>query len=349
MSFISVWLCTMALAAPPHGISPVGMGVQPKRAGKPHIGPSLRKMLKTGSAQAQIIAWRQEIQANPDSEEAHISLGKALTKQGDCTAALDELWAWSDAPSFAQQGATSAALCSARLGLYTDALAFDRMALEADPESVHAYTLLALHADRLGDQAQVDEALDALGALGTKGGDPTLYTRAVLALRSGDLNEFDIDCALWVRSGWDARELMRLEAQLWMDLDDPQSAMNIVSGKLLSIQDGRHIFLEAQRRLGEAGTVFSLLDNQKFRVLNGVGPDALRIRTRADLGEFEEAHHLLQDYGNSTDPDIVSAGWYLARAEGNKDEMQRLSQIWDQVRESPLRHLEQLIPVNQRK
>lgn len=336
MTFLTLIL--LAQAAPPA----LGHGKIPPRS-----GPALRNLLKSGSLQAQIIAWRQDVEEHPDSEIAHMNLGKALAKIGDCNSALDELWPLSDALNFGKEGATAAAICSARLGLYADAVAFDQRVIEEDPESIHAYTLLALHADRLGDVSTVDDALNTLDRLGTKGGDPTLYTRAVLALRQGNLDEFDIDCALWVRSGWGTRELRRLEVQVWLDLDDPQSAWNLIEGKILSIQSGRHLFLEAQRRLGEANTIFTSLETHT-RVASGIGADALKIRSYVDLGQFKEAHTLLNTYAGSSDPDIVASRWYVAQAEGNAAEATTFAIEWNHVHESPLSRLDQLLPINRR-
>ena len=325
------------------GAGPVVKGVPPA-AGKGRF----KELLRGGSARAQVISWRMEVKEKPDSADAHVGLGKALAELGECEEALDHLWPYMGTAPFGREAALSASQCSARLGLLEDAILFDRFALDLAPEDVRTQTMLAMHLDMIGDQVGVEELLFELETSGSKGGDPSIYARALLALRHGDVDEFDLCVAMWERAGWEKKQLWRLDMQIWLDLDDPQRALEGIGPVQRRRGGGRHYIAEAQRRMGETSSALSLLENNNLRVSEGATVDAILARVYIDLGEMEKAEELLDAYPEDSDADIVASRWYLALARGQEEQVTSLAKLWSRLNVNRLRKLELLLPLDRR-
>ena len=325
------------------GAAPIVKGVPPE-AGKGRF----KELLRGGSARAQVISWRMEVKEKPDSADAHVGLGKALAELGECEEALDHLWPYMGTAPFGREAAMAASQCSARLGLLEDAILFDRFALDLAPEDVRAQTMLVMHLDMIGDQVGVEEILFDLETSGSKGGDPSIYARALLALRHGDVDEFDVCVAMWERAGWEKKQLWRLDMQLWLDLDDPQRAVEDIGPVQRRRGGGRHYIAEAQRRLGEVSSALSLLENKNLRVSEGATVDAILARVYVDLGDLDKAQELLDNYPEDTDADIVASRWYLALARGQEESVATLAKLWSRLNVNRLRKLELLLPLSRR-
>lgn len=324
-----------------------GAGIGSVRAAPGKINPRMMSMLKGGTPRAQAIAARKELSGDPENPRLQLNLAVSLAKVGKCTESLDLLWNNIDALEFTAKEALIAAQCSNRVGLNEDALMFDRMGLSEEPDSVRGWTQLALHADKVGDTVAVAEALEALEAQ-SRGGDPAIYARTALAIRRGDLDEFAICRSLWVRAGWQERDVVPMEAQVWLDLDDPETALSLTTAISMTRMPSRYAFAEAYRRLGQASDAAYVLDNARLRPSVGVNSDAILIRVRSDQGDRAAAAALLADYTDSSEPDILASRWYVARLDGDPAEMARWSAAWEEVRDNPLQRLEQLIPIPER-
>lgn len=326
------------------GAAPMIKGV-PAEAGKGRF----KELLRGGSARAQVISWRMEVKEKPDSPDAHVGLGKALAELGECEEALDHLWPYMGTAPFGREAALSASQCSARLGLLEDAILFDRFALDLAPEDVRAQTMLVMHLDMTGDRVGVEEMLFDLETSGSKGGDPSIYARALLALRHGDVDEFDLCVAMWERAGWEAKQLWRLDMQLWLDLDDPQRALEGIGPVQRRRGGGRHYIAEAQRRLGETSSALSLLENNNLRVSEGATVDAILARIYVDLGDDAKAEELLDNYPDDSDADIIASRWYLALKREQPDQVATFAQLWARLNVNKLRSLDMLLPLYQRR
>jgi len=305
--------------------------------------------LKRGGNKAAAGAFRKQLDKNPDAPAAHVGLGKALTRMGKCEEALTHLWPYVGTLPFGGDAALAASTCSGRLGLLGDAVYFDHLAVELSPESARALTSLALDTAALGDTAATEAALEELLFL-RKDRDASAYARANLALRAGDIAAFDDIAALWERDDGPGADLRRLQAQSWLDMDNPRECEAILA-RLASLRSGnqtRYLRAEAHRRMGYADEAEEYLADRPQSVLEGVDPDSIRVRVAVDLGNFPRAHELLAAYEGLPDPEILASAWYLARAEGRIDALPALEAEYRAVRMSPLRELEQLVPVTLR-
>ena len=76
--------------------------------------------------------------------------------------------------------------------------------------------------------------------------------------------------------------------------------------------------------------------------------DAVRARILVDQGKPADARAVLEGYEGLEDPDVIASGWYVARAEGDAAAMEEYARRYERVRQSPLRDLEDLVPVSAR-
>ena len=311
-------------------------------------GPSLAdSFLRQGSYRAAVAAFTKELSKNPDAPASHVGLGRALARVGRCGEALDHFWPYVDSKPFGEEAALAASVCSSRLGLYVDALMFDRLGLDLDAENVRLLTQYALDLDTVGDMVMRDDALERL-LLAKPDRDASGYARAVIALRRGDIDT--LDEVLTTRTGEDTAraERIRLEAQSWLDLGDPQEAIT-VAGPLKLRQMGvqiREIRAEAYRRLGEAERALEMMEGRNGKHLNGGDDDAFRARVAVDLGDLATAAERLADHRSTSDPELLASLWYVARAKGDQAAMTTYAARYHEVESSSLRTLEQLIPLH---
>lgn len=312
-----------------------------------HKRPLAFAMMRSGLPRGQVVSWRMEYKNHPKSEETRLGLAMALFRMGECAEALDHFWALSDSTFFDAKAAAAAGQCAAREGYYQDAVFFDKIGLEKMPDNVRILELLAIHSDLAGDGPQMQRTFATLETLGKKGGDPSLYARVAVAVRHSDVDLVDANRNNWSAEGWSAADFVRFDAQLWLDLDDPLTASRLQPPKGPRSY-GRHIFAEAFRRLGEADTAINWLSNDKARVAEGIAADAVEARAYTDVGDFAQAKEILAAYPEETDAEIQASRWYLAQAQGDAPGAQRWASAWRQVNPSPLRTLQQLIPITKR-
>jgi tetratricopeptide (TPR) repeat protein len=316
-------------------------------AGAGGKGPMLRGLgaqnLKAGRAMSAAMNFRQDIERTGGTPASHVGLGRALAQLGRCEEALEELWPYVGAPSFSADAALAAAVCSGRFGLYEDALVFDEMALERQPDNLRALTNLALDSFRGGDAAGYEAALDRL-LVAEPGRDASLFAQAVVALQSGDFDELDFILLLWQRQDRRSGDIARLKAQAWLDLNDPQAALDALEGGGARVRSmGRAIRAESWRRLGLPDVALAELDRHSRR-MESLDADAVRLRAYVDLGEQAEAAALMETYMHSRDPDMVASEWYAC----DKDvpgEAAHWAALYDAVNPSAVRTLAALAPI----
>lgn len=305
--------------------------------------------LRQGSPRAAVASFRKQLEASPDSTALHIGLGKSLARIGRCEEALDHLWPYVGTLPFGSDAALAASTCSSRIGLLDDAVYFDRIAVDLDPTSARALTNLALDLSAAGDEAGAAAALDELLFLRPER-DASHYARAVLALRVGDLDLFDSVVEAWERNDGPSLDLRRLQAQAWLDMDNPPAAMEALENvrRMRNGQQVRHLRAEAQRRVGYTDDAAAYLEDRPQSVLEGVDSDAVRVRVHVDQGDLAIAHEVLAGYDVVDDPELIASAWYLAAAEGRASELPALEEAYEQARTSPLRELRHLVPWTKR-
>ncbi len=302
-------------------------------------------LLRQGSPSAAVASFRSQLEVSPDSGALHTGLGKALARLGRCEEALEHLWPYVGTLPFSADAALAASTCSSRMGLLDDAIFFDRMAVDLNPTSARALTNLALDLSTAGDAVGTDEALEALLFLRADR-DASNYARAVLALRSGDLDAFDLVLVTWEQSDGPSLDTRRLEAQAWLDLDAPAAAMATLD-KLRRTGNGqqvRHLRAEAERRMGFPAEAASFVADRPQSVLEGVDTDAIRARVFTDLGRLDAAHEVLDAYDILDDSELIASAWYLASREGRTADLPALEAAYEQARTSPHRDLADLHP-----
>jgi len=79
--------------------------------------------------------------------------------------------------------------------------------------------------------------------------------------------------------------------------------------------------------------------------LTGADADAVQVRMLVDRGQLVEARTLLADYALELDEEVVASRWYLARAEGDAAGLEREAAAYALARTSPLRTLDQYVPI----
>ncbi len=309
------------------------------------VGGMGESFLKQGNFRASASAFRDEITKNPDAIAAHVGLGKALARLGRCDEALSELWPYVGTKPFGDEPAILASVCSGRLGLVDDARYFAQIAAEWDPENPRALTQYALALDDAGDHYASDKVLAQLEVLpGPK--DASLYAKAVLALRSGDIDTFDQLTFFWQDDRASQRDLSRLEAQSWLDLGNPIEVVASIR-QIKRVQRGRFstwLRAEAVRRLGEPEEALELLNTRQAKLAEGSDSDAVRARVLVDTSDLEGAAALLAPYVGDVDPEIIASEWYLARARGDRTAMRDYATMYRREQSSPIRKLSSVVP-----
>ena len=356
------WAAPDPDAKPPGRHGPVG-GKSASKSGKPGPRAGARKpgaarpgrpahvrggkaLLRSGMTRMASQALAEDVAANPTSPEANISLAIARARLGRCDDALDHFLPFTGNPAFGLRAALMASHCSSRLGMDGDAVWFDLIALDRRPESQTALGALALDADRLGDTVLRDVAWEELLVVDPRR-DQSLFAEAALALRHGDLDTFDAVDALWTREGRPPEEMARLRARSWMDLDDPAVALTVLTSthKVRKGAEARILIGECERRLGMPAATLEDFAKKAMGKLAGSEVDAVSARALVDTGALAEAAALLESYPPRGDDEIVASRWYLARAQGDAAAEAEYAAQYAQLALSPLRTLDQLIPV----
>ena len=341
---LSVFGLHNALAGPAGGSGEGAEGGMRKRM--PSVADG---MLKQGSYRQAVEAYRLEIEKNAESVPSHLGLGRALTRLGRCDLALAEFWPYVGMKAFSSDVALAAAVCSGRLGFIEDALMFSEIAVDRNPKNAAAMTNLALTLDTAGRYEQLDALLAELSTI-RDDRDSSYYARTVLALRSGNIEEFDVLANEWPTTGETVMTLAALRGQSWLDLDDPLEVGRVLRKIKRLRRPGlaRMVSAEAVRREGDTASASDLLEARNLRFNDSSDSDAIRVRVLADEGDFAAAHQILEGYEIGIDADLVASAWYLAWHERDVPQMRAMRDLYLTVRVSPLRNLYKLIPITWR-
>jgi tetratricopeptide (TPR) repeat protein len=326
------------------GAPGAGIGAPAAAGRRPRLGVAQR-MLKSGNATAAVLVYRRQLAAHPDAPAAHIGLARALARTGDCEEAMEHFVPFEDSIPFGAQAALAASGCAGRLGLAEESLRYDRIALEHEPDDPRALTNLVLDAETLGDPALVAWGLERLQEI-DQDRDAPWYTRAVLELRAGQIDAFDVTLALWERERGPSAAAHQLRARAWLDLGEPLMAREVLKAVPL-FRSGpfpRMLHAETARRLGWLHEARQILEVDEEDPFDAADADALRARVLTDAGELRAAEALLEGLPLDSSEAVASA-WHLARARGDAGGQGRAEADWKRVSRSPLRKLEHLAPL----
>ncbi len=304
-------------------------------------------LLKRGMFRLAATAFSEAVAADPLSSAAHVGLGTALARNGNCADAMPEFRDWSDALNFGARVALLAAHCADRQNEPEVAVAFSLLAWERRMDDRTALARLALDADRVGDRVLVEVATEYLWYVNPEQ-DESLFVEAALALRRGELGQFDVVDELWRREGRASEEMNRLRARSWLDAGDPLAAYEELrqgGKKLRRGGDSRVMMAETARRLGLLADAERALDSRLMGRLTSADADAVKVRLLVDAGQLADAQALIAGYPDEVSEDLVASRWYLARAVGNEVAETEAAALYQRVRTSPLRSLDQYVPV----
>jgi predicted Zn-dependent protease len=324
-------------------------GLDPSQAGG-RMSPQKRgnMLLQRGMYRVAVSAFEEAVAADPTSPGAHVGLGVSFARNGNCAEALPEFRDWSDSRMFGSKVALLAAHCAERQDDPALAVEFSLLAWERRRDDRTALARIALDADQLGDTVLSGVATEYLWYVNPDQ-DESLFVEAALALRHGDVGAFDTVDALWVREGRSGEEMNRMRARSWLDVGDPVAAyaeLKEGGSRMRRGADSRVMMAEITRRLGLLADADRALDSRLMGRLSGADADAVQARLLVDRGRPDEAAELLAGYALETDEDLVASRWYLARARGDAAAMAAAEADYAAVRKSPLRSLDQYLPIS---
>jgi hypothetical protein len=101
---------------------------------------------------------------------------------------------------------------------------------------------------------------------------------------------------------------------------------------------------EALRRVGDVIEARYLLSRPWNEGVQAPVRDAVISRVWVDLGDLAEARAALAKVPNQLDPEYVASAWYLARAEGDTETMQRMADRYATLAVPPGRTLDAMVP-----
>lgn len=301
--------------------------------------------MQQGQPRQAIAAYEAELKKS-DTPPAHVGLGRAYARVGRCEPALEHFWPYLGMKAFTSEAATAAATCAARLGLHDDALIFAEYASERKEDNAAAHTTYILSLDSQGRADLVERELGVL-ASSKPDRDASFYARSVIALRRGDIADFDILMREWPTTQEQLRNRWGLIALSWLDVDDPFAAANYLTSlkRIRRTTTVRVINGEALRREGETWQAWDVFEGRFMVNEDSLDGDAVKARILADQGDLAAAEAILDGYFIGSDPDLIASAWYLAWHRRDTAAMREWRDLYVESRVSPLRNLYKLIPL----
>ncbi len=252
-------------------------------------------MLEQGTPKTRLIAEKIRLRQAPDDPSRVAKWGVALAEYGRCGDALDVLHeVLADDPDLPEAW-MAAAECSRRIGLSSDGLDFLRRGRRLDPDhegmrQLEQYYLAATNGWQQGEGlSDFEDEFEPVCHL----------TRAAILAQQGDVEGYDRERALCLQGGRSVWAFWRLDAQMWLVVDDPIAVLHTVGPVRRGRGPSRPIFAEAQRRLGDLEGARTLLEHSEVEVSEGLRHDAVMARIREDLGQETAAQEILHRYGPS--------------------------------------------------
>lgn len=267
----------------------------------------------------------QALQADPNNMKARARYAQALSEQGACQLALDQLSLIRRSPDdWTSRLATFEGACWLRLGQFSQAEAALTEALLLDGGNAIARLRLAELSLHLGDQHTFDDLFEA--QLDHDG-----YTRVTqmfelehsLLTGFGDLQ---VDTLLFRQDAVDrgATRAVKVghiyDSRGWLRDNHPSPAVEVL-GEVLSqnvtMWQASLYRLEAYRRLGQPEKSLTILERPLIQRVDWALKSAYAVRVLADLGRYAEAEALLSELSTAELLEVEASRWYLAQVRGN--------------------------------
>jgi len=298
--------------------------------------------------------FKQALKVRPDARGTQTLLGQAYAGMHFCDDALPLLVPNVARKAFSAEAALMMSRCFDRVGDYGESLYWAEQAALLEPKTASVQAGLAWYqfiGDEPGAAAQYAYAVE-LGPA-----DPSvLATGGLMALQGGDIAGVEVAvAALQALPGRRPAMSFFLEAMLELDLGNAVRAELLFNRSFWRDKSYLSTVVywgEAARRQGYPEECLYVLDE-----VGAPGPEvraaytrAIRARAEVDSGDLAAARALVAE-ALAIDPldvDGVASAWYLARAEGDEAAAEELAARFTLVNRSPLRTLEQLIPLGQR-
>jgi tetratricopeptide (TPR) repeat protein len=296
----------------------------------------------------------RELQADPNNTAARARYAQALSEQGACQLALDQLSLLRRNPdSWSSRLATFEGGCWLRLGQLSLAEAALSEALLLDDENAIARLRLAEVALHRGD-------LDAFEAIFADQLDSEGYTRVAQmfelehSLMTG-VGDLQVDSLLFRQDASDrgAPRAVKVghiyDSRGWLR-DNRPSAASEVLGEVLSqnvtMWQASLYRLEAYRRLGQPEKALTILERPLIQRIDWSLKSAYAARVLTDLGRYAEAESVLAGLDGSELLDVEASRWYLAQVRGDVTAAGYHAARWQDHPLSPSLYLEHLLPVD---
>ena len=296
----------------------------------------------------------QALQADPGNTSARGRYAQALTEQGTCRLALDQLALIRTSPDgWTSRLATFEGSCWLRLGHLSQAEAALTEALLLDDENAIARLRLAEVALQYGDLLAFDDLLDEQI-------DRDGYLRIAqmfelehsLMTGTGDLQ---IDALLFCQSAAEsgAPRAVKVgqiyDSRGWLRDNQPSAAVDLL-GEVLSqnlmMWQASLYRLEAYRQRGQPERALEILERPLILRIDWALKSAYAVRVLSDMGRYAEAEALLSDLGSSELLEVEESRWYLAQARGDVAAAGYHAARWQERVLSSSQSLEHLLPVD---
>ena len=297
--------------------------------------------------------FRKVLEQRPNYHKAKSGLAQALVAQGKC----DEAMMWlGDIPKdkyiWNFETATAEGLCLYRLGDDSGAMAaMEEALILGGGREANSWFQLAIVMMQSGDYQGSQMVLERLSRLGQSEGLVLMgYAWLAYLSSSDDLLFFLHQLENGLEdpgAGRVAVQYYLINGRRWLDVGDYDKAIqSFENGLRKSFTHVRTVCwkAEALRRNGEAHDAGYMLKRIEPTVASQL-KTTIEVRILVDLGRLEEAAKLLASHANPLDAEVLASRWYLARAQGDGERVERYASWWNEAWGGGNRSLEQLIPI----
>ncbi len=298
-------------------------------------------------------AFKRALQQRPEAEGIKVLLGQAYLGMHRCEEGLELLLPRVSLSTFGPEAAELMAGCYAQLGELGEALYWMQLAELMAPGDRQIQAGLAFYelaGGEPGAWGRLDAALEAAG----EDDGVLLTTRALMLLYVGALDEAErtLERIRQIPGRRPYPMSFFVDARIELDLGNPVAAERLFGyafWRNKAYTPTMLLWAESARRSGVPEEALYILDQvgtlqeQPRRELTR----SYRARVAVDLGQLELAEGLVAEAlgRDPLSPEVVASAWYLARAEGDTEAMRSWAERYALVQPSPLRTLEQLVPI----
>jgi tetratricopeptide (TPR) repeat protein len=312
-------------------------------------------MLQKGHDRQAMDIFAAALERDPKNEAAQVGLGLALGGIGRCEEAMGRLNGKQASIAWDHRASLAAARCSVVLGRPAMATYYLEEAVAFDPDRVLVLVKAAWQALDAGDRESAATWSERIEALAPNSSSALLLS-AHQSWFDGDHDRlFVVLMELRTQEGplpWASL----IEAWAWLDLDDPEAALNALDGA--GGGQSRALMLlwmaEAHRRAGRPGRAIELLTAPRARVDEDPRRMAFLLRAQLDYRMDTDPTSTVADLEQAADALVAASPgtaeatitrWYINERSGRPDPA-----LADAARAElrGMAQLEQLAPIDRR-